>query len=221
VATPKFTMSFDYCLVRLRRLWFSGDLLATLGWYVPGARAGDYASGPPANTGPFAAIPTAFIAVKNLVIAASWSDSDVAARANAASFGPFSLLGSHTDDKNSVRNPGIQIIAWICGVQPQLPPDTDPSLPSVVTTPSANTQPSPDSGSGTQATGSSSDLTAGSGAAGESPGTAPVSSGAGTSSESSEPTSGAPDPTSGTGTAANTAGVAATGTSTDSSTPGT
>src|SRR5262249_46535132 len=31
VETPKFTMSFDYCLVRLRRPWFSGDLLARVG----------------------------------------------------------------------------------------------------------------------------------------------------------------------------------------------
>ncbi len=190
VDTPKFTMSFDYCLVRLRRAWFSGDLLATLGWYVPGAHAGDYASGPPASTGPFAAIPTAFIAVKNLLIDAAWSDSDVAARANAASFGPFSLLGSSTDDKNSVRNPGVQIIAWICSVQPQLPPDTDPSLVPVVTTPSANTPPSSDSGSATQTTGGSSGPTASSGAAGDTAGTVPTSTSTGTSGETSQSTSG-------------------------------
>jgi hypothetical protein len=189
VETPKFTMSFDYCLVRLRRPWFSGDLLATLGWYIPGAHAGDYASGPPANTGPFAAIPTAFIAVKNLVIDAAWSDSDVAARATAASFGPFSLLGS-TDDKNSVRNPGVQIIAWICSVQPQLPPDTDPSLVPVATTPSANTPSSSNSGSGNQTTGGPSDQTTGSGAAGDAAGTVPTSASTGTSSESTQSTSG-------------------------------
>jgi hypothetical protein len=190
VETPKFTMSFDYCLVRLRRQWFSGDLLATLGWYIPGAHAGDYASGPPANTGPFAFIPTAFIAVKNLVIDAAWSDSDVAARANAASFGPFSLLGSPTDDKNSVRNPGIQIIAWICSAQSQLPPDTDPSLVPVVATQSANTPPSSDSGSGTQATDGSSAPTASSGGAGDTAGTGPASTSTGTSGASSTSTSG-------------------------------
>jgi len=199
VETPRFTMSFDYCLVRLRRAWFSGDLLATPGWYVPGAHAGDYASGPSANTGPFAAIPTAFIAVKNLLIDAAWSDSDVAARANAASFGPFSLLGSPTDDRNSVRNPGIQIIAWICSVQPQLPPDTDPSLVPVVTTPSANTPPSPDSGSGTQTTGGSSDPTASSGTPGDTAGTVPTSTSTGTSGESSQSTSGPSNPTGGSG----------------------
>src|SRR5664279_1251946 len=163
VETPKFTMSFDYCLVRLRRPWLSGDLLATPGWYVPGAHGGDYASGAPANTGAFAVIPTAFIAVKNLVIDANWSDSDVAARANAASFGPFSLLGPSTDDKNSVRNPGIQVIAWVCRVQPQLPPDTDPSLVTAVATPPATVPASSGSGSTTQPPSGSSDSTAGSG----------------------------------------------------------
>jgi hypothetical protein len=135
VETPKFTMSFDYCLVQLRRPWLSGDLLATPGWYVPGAHRGDYASGGPTNVGPFAVVPTAFIAVKNLVIEAAWSDSDVAARANAAAFGPFSLLGLSTDDKNAMHCPGLQIIAWICSLQPQLPPDMDPSLTTAAVTP--------------------------------------------------------------------------------------
>jgi hypothetical protein len=212
VETPKFTMSFDYCLVRLRRSWFSGDLLATLGWYIPGAHAGDYASGPPANTGPFAAIPTAFIAVKNLVINAVWSDSDVTARANAASFGPFSLLGSSTDDKNSVRNPGIQIIAWICSLQPQLPPDTDPSLAS-----SPTTAPSSDSGSGTQTTGGSSNATAAGGAAGSTTGTAPTSTSTGTSDQASQSASGNSDPTTAGEAAGSTVGTAPTSTSTGTS----
>jgi hypothetical protein len=85
--------------------------------------------------GPFAVVPTAFIAVKNLVIEAAWSDSDVAARANAAAFGPFSLLGLSTDDKNAMHCPGLQIIAWICSLQPQLPPDMDPSLTTAAVTP--------------------------------------------------------------------------------------
>jgi hypothetical protein len=209
VETPKFAMSFDYCLVRLRRPWFSGDLLATLGWYIPGAHAGDYASGAPANTGPFAFIPTAFIAVKNLVIDAAWSDSDVAARANAASFGPFSLLGSPTDDKNSVRNPGIQIIAWICSVQPQLPPDTDPSLVPVPTTSPPAAPPSSASDSGTPTTAGSSDPTASNGAAAASPATS-TSSTTGSSGESSQPTSEPSDPTTSSGVPPNTAGAAPT-----------
>jgi hypothetical protein len=137
VETPKFSMSFDYCLVRLRRSWLSGDFLATPGWYVNGKHAGDYASGGSTNTGDFPVIPTAFIAVKNLVIDAAWSDSDAAAGESAASFGPFSLLGRPANDKNGIHNPGLQIIAWICTVLPQLPPDNAPSLPAAAAPPPA------------------------------------------------------------------------------------
>jgi hypothetical protein len=135
VETPKFTMSFEYCLVQLRRPWLSGDLLATPGWYVRSMHGGDYASGGPTNTGPLAVMPTAFIAVKNLVIDAAWSDNDAAARATATAFGPFSLLGLSTDDKSAMHCPGLQIIAWICSLQPQLPPDTDPSIATAAATP--------------------------------------------------------------------------------------
>ena len=138
VETPKFTMSFDYCLVRLRRPWLSGDFLAMPGWYVNGKHAGDYASGASTNAGEFPVIPTAFIAVKNLVIDAAWSDSDAAAGKSAAAFGPFSLLGRPADDKNGIHNPGLQIIAWICSVQPQLPPDNAPSLPAAAAPPPAS-----------------------------------------------------------------------------------
>jgi hypothetical protein len=151
VETSKFTMSFDYCVVRLRRSWLSGDLLATPGWYVPGMHRGDYASGGPTSTGPFTFLPTAFIAVKNLVIDAVWSDSDAAARANASAFGPFSLLGLSSDDKNAMHCPGLQIIAWICSLQPQLPPDTDPALAAATATPPPGiASTSSDSGSTTQ-----------------------------------------------------------------------
>ncbi len=46
VLQPQFSMSFDYCIVGLSRPWFSGDFLASPGWYVPGAHQGDYSSGP-------------------------------------------------------------------------------------------------------------------------------------------------------------------------------
>jgi hypothetical protein len=131
VETPVITISFDYCLVRLRRPWLSGDFLAASGWYVPGVRAGDYASGPPENTGSFAALP-----VKNLQIRGSWSENDAAAIGNSAAFGPFSLL-KQADNMGALNNPGLQIIAWICSLQPRLPPDSDPSLQPAAPTPGA------------------------------------------------------------------------------------
>lgn len=47
---PQFTITFDYCLMELRRPWMSGDFLASANWYIAGAHAGDYASGPVAAT---------------------------------------------------------------------------------------------------------------------------------------------------------------------------
>lgn len=138
VQTPVFTMSFDYCLVQLRRPWFSGDLLATPGWFVPGAHAGDYAAGSPRTSGAFAVVPRAFIAIKNLLISGAWSGDDAAASAGAAAFGPFALAGGSTN-KTGMGNPGLQIIAWVCAVQPQLPPDSDPALPAVAAAQNAPT----------------------------------------------------------------------------------
>jgi hypothetical protein len=43
---PEFTITFDYCLMQLRRPWMSGDFLASGNWYIAGAHSGDYACGP-------------------------------------------------------------------------------------------------------------------------------------------------------------------------------
>jgi hypothetical protein len=131
VATTKFTISFDYCLVRLRRSWLSGDFLTAAGWYVPGKAAGDCTAGGQLNTGGFAVVPTAFIAVKNLNINAALPAGVTADAGSAAAFGPFSLLGSSPNQQGALVDPGLQVIAWICSVQPALPPDADPSLPTL------------------------------------------------------------------------------------------
>jgi hypothetical protein len=145
---PSFSMSFEYCIVELNRPWLSGDFLAAGGWYVPGAHQGDYASGPvPAAstpnastatspgaggaptqpTGPFAYVPTAFIAIKNLTIDVAALENGAASSGPLMAFGPFSLANA-TGTTDALSAPGIQIIGWICSVQPQLPPQTDPAL---------------------------------------------------------------------------------------------
>jgi hypothetical protein len=148
---PEFTMSFDYCIVQLTRSWFSGDFLATSGWYVPGMIAGSYSSGPepissalasstsapastspaateqPATYGPLTFLPTAFVATKSLAINASAIDGDSSSTGPVTAFGPFSLVNA-TGPSNALIMPGIQIIGWICETQPQLPPATDPAL---------------------------------------------------------------------------------------------
>lgn len=148
-AQPKlqsqFTMSFDYCLVQLRRPWLSGEFLETPDWYVPGARDGDSSNGPasavvaatpgagstaPAASAPaskpFDWLPTACIAIKNLVIRAGGS-LDAASLGGATALGPF---GFHPGaaGANGIVNPGVQIVAWICLAQPRLPPCSDPAL---------------------------------------------------------------------------------------------
>ena len=147
ILQPAFSMSFQYVIVELQKPWYSGDLLANTDWYVPGQHAGDFATGstvtptssgadpsdpsapataPAANTGFFAWIPVAFIAIKNLVIQATGGSLDPSVAQSVTSFGPFSLTPSTST--GALSNSGIEIIAWICRAQPQLPPQTDPAL---------------------------------------------------------------------------------------------
>jgi hypothetical protein len=143
VLQPQFSMSFAYCIVQLDRHWYSGDLLANDQWYVPGQRAGDYASGPspttttpadstgtvhpPANTGFLSWIPVAFVAIKDVSVKLTGGALDPAVTHSVTSFGPFSFdPGSSV---SGLSNPGIAIVAWICSAQPVLPPQSDPSLP--------------------------------------------------------------------------------------------
>jgi len=161
---PYFNLTFDYCVVQLRRPWMSGDFLTSGGWYIQGARAGDHSAGPPSGPpatpgGPAAAdqgagssqpapaqtgesiwIPVACIAVRNLVIQARGAALDASVASTATAFGPFHCAPSAAGS-DSLRNPGIQIIAWICAAQPQLPPATDPALgpPAVVPSSAAQT----------------------------------------------------------------------------------
>lgn len=156
VLQPSFSMSFQYCIVELNRPWYSGDLLANDQWYVPGQHAGDFATGstaastpsttaPPlspttANSGFFAWVPVAFVAIKNLVIRSTGTALDLSVAKSVTSFGPFSL--SPSTSTNELSNAGIEIIAWICSAQPQLPPRSDPALipgPSTVSNSSTTT----------------------------------------------------------------------------------
>lgn len=85
----------------------------------------------------------ACIAVRNLVINAGGGAIDPTVASSATALGPFRVAPS-ASGVDSLRNPGIQIIAWICNAQPQLPPATDPALiPPAPATPSPAPQPPP------------------------------------------------------------------------------
>ncbi len=157
---PDFSLSFDYCVVQLRRPWLSGDFLASSGWFVPGAKAGDLAQAAPAvaapadsaasvpgatRTPPLSWLPVACIAIKNLNISVG-AGFDAATASRATAFGPFAVRpvqpgGGATTDR--LTNPGVQIVAWVCAAQPQLPPETDPALLSTISTGTTAGPPAP------------------------------------------------------------------------------
>jgi hypothetical protein len=159
---PEFTISFDYCIVQLSRTWLSGDFMALPAWYVPGVTQGGYSSGPaaiasafsssttapgsqsaaatdqPTTYGPLTFIPTAFVAIKSLAMNAPATGDGSASTGTVTALGPFSVPNA-TDATNGSGGDGIHIIGWICSVQPQLPPVTDPALVPVPTSSASTT----------------------------------------------------------------------------------
>jgi hypothetical protein len=130
VSGSGLSLSFEYCLVLLRRDWLSDAFLQLRNWYVPGYGSGALSNGTDAaGVGNFALVPTAFIAIKNLSIKAQWSSDDKAALDASASLGPFALFGRTFDAAtNTLSVPGMQLVAWVCETQSPLPPAADPTM---------------------------------------------------------------------------------------------
>ena len=134
VTSSDLHVTFDYCMVTITRPWLSEAFLTAKGWYVPGYAAGELsATKGAADTGNFAVVPVAFIAVKNLAITANFSQQDTAAAVTSASLGPFSLVGrtfsqAASEQTSQLICVGVQIIAWICEAQTILPPDPAPVI---------------------------------------------------------------------------------------------
>jgi hypothetical protein len=126
-------VSFDYCLVKLQRRWLSQALLGLPGWYMNGYGSGELATGSDSTpSAPFDAIPSAFIAIRNLKIQAQWSAQDSQAMQASAGIGPFSIAGQTFDAASgTLACAGMQIIGWVCERQPLIPPQGDPALTSV------------------------------------------------------------------------------------------
>jgi hypothetical protein len=130
VSSANFSISFRYCIVRVRRTWLYEPFLFDKNWYIPGYKDGSFSSGTGRdNAGIFPAVPIALVAVKDLQITANWSDADAKYAQNAMAFGPFSLAGSNFDN-NALSCGGTQVIAWIFNVLPLLPVNADPSTKS-------------------------------------------------------------------------------------------
>ncbi|AGB25429.1 pyruvate/2-oxoglutarate dehydrogenase complex, dihydrolipoamide acyltransferase component [Mycobacterium sp. JS623] len=121
--TTGFDVTFEYCVVSFDRPWWDAVFLTTPTWSVSGFAKAQIASGSAAS--PALAVPaitTGMVVVRNLSIAANWTDRDQLALADGAvSLGPFSTLGAAFDGQTLSR-PGMQALAWICQVPPVMPP---------------------------------------------------------------------------------------------------
>jgi hypothetical protein len=132
VTATQLGATFRYKRVSIQRQWIDATIFRLPGWSIGGVPAGAISNGKAdSNPGMLPLSPAAFIAVKDVSISGSWSDSDKTAATAAlsgssiASFGPFALTGGSgaaTFDGTTLKVPGIQIIAWICEVMPMLPP---------------------------------------------------------------------------------------------------
>jgi hypothetical protein len=130
VTSSSMELHFRYCMVTARRPWLSSAFLTARNWFVPRMRAGDIASGTGLGKGLFEVMPTAALCVRDLRISAAWSAKDRAVLPATTKFGPFSLIGSKLDaDRASLLCPATQIIGWVVEPMPNLPPNSDPSLP--------------------------------------------------------------------------------------------
>ncbi len=134
VSTSSLDISFEHCVVTLNRPWFPQTFTMLRDWFLPGYGRGAISTGKAdGDTGLMPLLPSGFVAVRNLVITAQWSEADLATVQGSASFGPFSLLGRSFDAKTGTLSaPGMQIIGWFCEALPVLPPLSDPALAAAV-----------------------------------------------------------------------------------------
>jgi hypothetical protein len=130
IKANRVTLSFKYALVNIDRPWWVGNVLQLSDWYVPGLPANYFSDGKDEeNQGKAPVLPVAFIAVRELAITGSWSDSDQAVMDRSLRLGPFSLAGRTIERSStsvSLTVPGIQIVAWLGQTLPPCPPLGDP-----------------------------------------------------------------------------------------------
>lgn len=117
-------VSFDYCLVNIRRPWMVPSFLNQPSWYIPGVAKGGLTTSGPGGNIPF--LPVGLVAIRDLVIEATWSPEDLANASMATDFGPFKVDGDIVSGK--LGHQGLQIIGWLVQEMGTLPPVSDPQL---------------------------------------------------------------------------------------------
>jgi hypothetical protein len=124
VQTSSISISFEYCLVNIRRPWYVDAFTKDKSWYVPTLRKGEVTTGGAVGTLPL--MPIGFLAIRKLSIEANWASEDIARATEATDFGPFHVSAEIVNSK--LTHPGLQIIGWILQRMPELPPNDDPAL---------------------------------------------------------------------------------------------
>lgn len=120
VTTSSITVSFEYCLVKINRPWIHSSFLNNKAWYIPDTEKGQLSKTDSFGVN-ITALPIGFLAIKNLNIAANWTDEDITNSKKATDFGPFEV--SFDSITNKLSHPGIQIIGWMFQKMPDLPPN--------------------------------------------------------------------------------------------------
>lgn len=140
--TNSLRISFKYTLVTIRRPWITFNLLGTQGWnvgnlYEKGAISNGSKDGQDNTAMPL--LPTSFVVVKDVVISANWSKSDLdlikkqISAGGSLSIGPFSISGQYASSKSQetfasamtsgkITVPGVQIIGFINQIIPYSSP---------------------------------------------------------------------------------------------------
>jgi hypothetical protein len=133
VESNDLTLTMEYCVVQLSRgAWWNDILVRMPGWYAPGMRAGDIVPSSRLRDVDVG-VPIAMVVTRNVQVTGHWSESDRVAAKKHTSFGPWhigdtSLEYDQSTATASLAIPGMQVIAVICSLLPQMPPVSDPKL---------------------------------------------------------------------------------------------
>jgi len=119
-ATNSVSITFEYCVVKIQRPWFSDALMNDTSWCVPTTARGALTTADPSGA-TLALLPIAAVAIKNLTIEANWAAADIAAAKEATDFGPFKVGGDIVN--NRLSHEGVQIVGWLVQRMPALPPN--------------------------------------------------------------------------------------------------
>ncbi|QIS14368.1 hypothetical protein [Nocardia arthritidis] len=123
--TSDITIQFDYMLVSLTRqvagtTWWDDVLLNDPAWYLPGYQAGKLLGR--GSGGAVPVLPYALVLARNAVVTGTWDNQQ-----NTTRVGPLRVSVTTSGDSVAVGWAGMQAIALLADVLPDLPPEDDPA----------------------------------------------------------------------------------------------